>query len=376
MRPTHLHLEWQPGTFSSGFHTGVSLHSHTLHSKESLDFIYKVARQVWPLQQVLRKGEAQFLRYHGVEMDLNRGWWTPPLAPLDAYKLEAAQVEALGLAPMVSLTDHDEIEAPMSLQASDSSRHIPVSVEWTVPFGPTFFHLGVHNLPPSTARSAMATLRAFTAAPTVPEMREILEQMHNTPGVLTVFNHPMWDEKGVGASIHEGAVRQFMGLSGHHIHAIEINGLRPWSENRKAIRLAEECSKPVISGGDRHAVEANTVLNLSRAGTFNEFVDEVRAGHSDVLITRQYRQAHLTRLMHNLVAVMQTYEDHGHGWREWPDRVFYHCPDDVVRSLRQLWGEKHPAPVRVFNSMVRFAANSPMQTAMRVASARAEQVVP
>jgi len=48
---------------------------------------------------------------------------------------------------------------------------------------------------------------------------------------------------------------------------LEINGLRPWSENRMAIDFAGECGKPVISGGDRHALEANTVLNLTNAAT-------------------------------------------------------------------------------------------------------------
>ena len=54
----------------------------------------------------------------------------------------------LGLAPPVSLTDHDGIEAPITLRILDTFRDLPVSVEWTVPFKETFFHLGVHDLPP------------------------------------------------------------------------------------------------------------------------------------------------------------------------------------------------------------------------------------
>ena len=38
----------------------------------------------------------------------------------------------------------------MLLRTVPSSRHIPVSVEWTVPFGATAFHLGIHNLPSAT----------------------------------------------------------------------------------------------------------------------------------------------------------------------------------------------------------------------------------
>ena len=53
---------------------------------------------------------------------------------------------------LVSITDHDDIQAPMLLRSVPSSRHIPVSVEWTVPFGTTAFHLGIHNLPSATGR--------------------------------------------------------------------------------------------------------------------------------------------------------------------------------------------------------------------------------
>ena len=70
------------------------------------------------------------------------------LAPRQAYDLERQQLEtALGTDGLVSLTDHDDIEAGSSLAVVGGLGPIPVSVEWTVPFGPTFFHLGVHNLP-------------------------------------------------------------------------------------------------------------------------------------------------------------------------------------------------------------------------------------
>ena len=55
--------------------------------------------------------------------------------------------------PLVSITDHDDIQAPMLLRTVASARHIPVSVEWTTPFGKDqAFHLGIHNLPSATGR--------------------------------------------------------------------------------------------------------------------------------------------------------------------------------------------------------------------------------
>ena len=53
----------------------------------------------------------------------------------------------------------------MSLQAIEVSRNIPISVEWTVPFRNTFFHLGVHNLPPNRARAIMDRLKGVHGAP-------------------------------------------------------------------------------------------------------------------------------------------------------------------------------------------------------------------
>jgi len=375
MKATRFHLQWSANRLPRGYRTGVSLHSHTVHSKESLDFIYKIAQHSSLLRFALKRGETQYQERHGVALDLRRGWWTPPLAPMDAYRLEAAQIESLGFPAIVSLTDHDDIEAAMSLQAVDPSHDVPISVEWTIPYGPTFFHLGVHNLPPRRARSIMATLAGFTALPCDTEARDILAWLDAMPGVLVVFNHPLWDEKGVGPVVHREAATKLLRECGPFLHALEMNGLRPWSENRLAIELAKEWDKPVVAGGDRHAVEPNAVLNFTATETFAEFCQEVRDGVSDVFVTTQYRQAHASRILHNIVDVLGCYDNHGFGWREWPDRVFYNCKDDVVRSLRELWGDRSPGAVQVFDRFMRLAGNGPVRNAVRAVSGRAQQVV-
>ena len=67
---------------------------------------------------------------------------------------------------MVSISDHDNIKAPMLLRTVPSARGIPVSVEWSVPYGGSqSFHLGVHNLPSARAAEWMAVLEEFTAHP-------------------------------------------------------------------------------------------------------------------------------------------------------------------------------------------------------------------
>lgn len=339
-----------------GYRTGISLHSHTLHSHESLDFIYHAARKSAVLRHVIREGENRYRKIHGHEMDLTRGWWTPPLAPLDAFAVEAGQLEDMGLQPFVSLTDHDSIEAPMSLQAIEPERHIPVSVEWTVPYRGTFFHIGVHNIVASRARMLMEHLESYTAEPVAERLTQLLEELDADPATLIVFNHPLWDEKGVGEQVHRGALEELLRTRGAFFHALEINGLRPWNENKQVVALAEAWGKPIVSGGDRHTLEPNATVNVTNAADFREFVAEVRHdGRSQVVLLPHYHGAHSSRIFRNMLDVFRTYENHGCGWKEWGDRVFYSKHDGHVQSLSQMWGERPPYVVGIFAGFMRAA---------------------
>jgi hypothetical protein len=169
----------------------------------------------------------------------------------------------------------------------------------------------------------------------------------------------------VGRARHTAAARRFVANYGRFLHAFEINGLRPWPENRMAIDFAAECRKPTISGGDRHALEANTVLNLTDAATFDEFVDEIRNGYSKVLVTVQYTEPFTLRILHNLEQILADHEAHGLGWRRWSDRVFYACDDGVVRSLTELWGNHGPMAVRTFVRGVQILHAPPLRGAFR-----------
>ncbi len=374
MKATRIHFQWSPGFSAGSFRVGVSLHSHTLHSREPLDFLYRSASHSRLLRVLLRHAERRYQAAHGTRLNLARGWWTPPLAPLDAYTLEFEQIKALGWSPLVSLTDHDNIEAPTSLQAIDATRKVPISIEWTVPIRNTFFHLGVHHLPPLRARSLVMAMQEVTRKPNAAFLKEILAALDASPGTLVVLNHPLWDEKGVGADAHRAALLDLLGRCGEYIHAVELNGLRPWKENRQAILLGETWSKPVISGGDRHGFEPNVLLNLTGTSHFAEFVTQIRAGHSDVLIGSRYREAYAGRIVQNVIDVLSTCENHGLGWRQWPDRVFYTLDEGEVKSLSQIWGARPPVPVAAFTGCLRLARRAPLRQALRSATLRGEQV--
>ena len=374
MKQSKIHIQ-EPDCPVSGFRTGVSLHSHTLHSQETLAFIDRLADRSRLCRLWLQHGRTQYKQAQGTALDLNSGWWTPPLAPYDAWSLERQHIEnLLDRSALVSLTDHDDIEAPLALRVLQPCRHLPVSVEWTVPYGPTFFHLGVHNLAPERARGIMAELQAFTESGRTADLGELLSTLAANRGTLIVFNHPCWDENAIGQEAHMQWATQFIKHYGEYLHALELNGLRPWAENREVIRLGFACEKPLISGGDRHAVEPNTILDLTDATTFSEYVEQVRSGWTNVLVTRQYSEPFKFRILQSLQEVMAYREDHGRGWKRWSDRVFYRCEDGVVRSLTTLFGEKAPALVRLVAVAVGISRHRGLRRSCRLAFPRRQEV--
>jgi hypothetical protein len=310
-RPTtNVQFFWRDRSVHGDFSSGVSLHSHTMYSEESLDILPR-----W----MARRARA----------DLRDGFWTPPLTPRQAYRLEVKQIEAhFQLPGLVSLTDHDDIRAATLLRVLDRFQDAPISTEWTVPFGPTFFHIGVHNLHPAQASGIMQELTNFTARPQAGKLRDLLATLSSDPNVLLVLNHPFWDENGLGQARHLRQVRELLGRVGQHLHAFEVNGLRSWRENEWVIRMGREAGFPVIAGGDRHGLEPNAILNLSHATTIGEFVEEVRVRRfSHLVFMPQYRQARKLRILHTVVDILRDYPHDLEGRRSWPDRVFYRDPE-------------------------------------------------
>jgi hypothetical protein len=365
---------WREPEAAKGFTTGVSLHSHTNQSKETLDFISEMSKDWKVLQPVMRWAEKRCRRLTGIDPNYARSYWTPPLTPSLAYDLERRQIEdKLQIPGLVSITDHDDIQAPMLLRTVPSSRHIPVSVEWTVPFGETAFHLGIHNLPSSTGVEWMERLAAFTAMPVATRapklLTEILAELHELPGALTVFNHPLWDLYRVGKDKHEVLVNEFLAVNGQYVHALELNGLRDWKENRETSTLAGKWNQLVISGGDRHGIEPNANVNLTRAQSFTEFVHEVRRERqSHVLFMPQYAEPWKHRILQSTLAAIRNYPDFPEGSRSWDERVYHPDANGVMQPLTQLWTTgKAPAFCLAALSMVRMMGAGPVSSGLRLA---------
>jgi hypothetical protein len=332
---------WRDRKATEGFRTGVSLHSHTNQSHETLDFLAKWGNQYPWVHQLLTRLEQRSERMHKFHIDYAASYWTPPMTPKLAFDLESRQVEKLNLRPMVSITDHDNIKAPMLLRTVPSARPIPVSVEWSAPYGEQSFHLGVHNLPSAKATEWMETLADFTANPSESldgRLTEILKALDEEPNVLVVFNHPLWDLYLIGKERHQFLLNEFLQKNGAFLHALELNGLRNWDENRAVRQLAERWNMLLISGGDRHGVEPNANLNLTNAASFTEFVHEVRREKkSDVLFMPQYAEPWKHRLLQSTIDAIRHYPEFPQGSRTWDERVYHPDANGVVRPLSELW---------------------------------------
>ena len=361
---------WQSPTIPAGFRCGVSLHSHTMYSEESLEMTPRYTAKVPCLGEAIRRQEMEYQRKNKTNFSFGDSFWTPPLTPRQAYRLEEKQIQRkLKLPALVSLTDHDDIRAGAQLQVLERFKNVPISTEWTIPFEGTFFHLGVHNMPAANAAELMKRFGAFTANPEGSELRGLLERLHLWPDVLLVLNHPLWDEKGIGMGRHATVLKSFLASYGGFFHALEVNGLRSWNENKQVIALGRELNVPVVAGGDRHGREPNAILNLSRAGTFAEFVEEIRRERrSQVVFMPQYREPLKMRVLQTMVDVVREYPENFAGRRTWADRVYYRDPETKVTvSLADLWPDGGPRVVKQFLAAMRLMEWRPFRSALRLA---------
>jgi hypothetical protein len=373
MAGSQISYLWKDRHAAERFTSGVSLHSHTSQSKETLDFLANLGNKSNLVRKLLRFCEGRARERYNFKVDYAAGYWTPPLTPRLAFDLESKQIEKLGVAPLVSISDHDNITAPMLLRTVASARHIPVSVEWSAPFfGPDggceqSFHLGIHNLPSDSGAEWMRIFEEFTARPSNTRLTEILSALHALPNVLIIFNHPLWDLYLIGAEKHQTYVDHFMEQNGQFMHALELNGLRIWEENRAVKRMAAKHGKLLISGGDRHGVEPNANINLTKAASFTEFVHEVRyEGISNVLFMPQYAEPWKHRILQSTLDAIRDYPEFPQGSRRWDERVYHPDQAGVVRPISELWdtGET-PSYLTFVIKAVRLLGSGPISGSLR-----------
>ncbi len=368
---------WRDTGVAKDFRTGVSLHSHTNQSSETLDFLANFGNQFPVMRPLLSRLERRAEQFHGVRINYAASYWTPPMTPKLAFDLETKQIEKLGLGAMVSLTDHDNIKAPMLLRTVPSARQIPVSVEWSAPYGGMqSFHLGVHNLPSARATEWMATLEEFTANPSDARLTEILVALNQEPNVLVVFNHPMWDLYLIGKEKHQFLVNEFLQKNGAFFHALELNGLRTWDENRAVRRLAEKWNMLLIAGGDRHGVEPNANINLTNATSVHRVRARSAARKKEpralyAAVCRAVEASH-SAIDHRCRALLSRFPQ---GSRTWDERVYHPDANGVVRPLSELWpGGAAPRVMRWTIAMVQLMGLGLVSGGLRMAWSESDEL--
>jgi hypothetical protein len=327
--------------------TGVSLHCHTLHSKELLDFVPYYATRIPIVSYFWRRETRRLMENGGKLPDFTKGYWTPPLTGHDVFASEKESMKQLGLKALVSITDHDSINANLELLRNIDGKHAPISMEWTVPFENAFFHIGVHNLPVERAEEITADLLAYTHAKADPDdarLHELFELLNGFPEVLVVFNHPIWDIEMIGQQEHERSLARFIAEHAKWLHALEINGFRSWSENQAVIDLADSIGLPLVSGGDRHCCQSNTMINITDAGSFAEFADEIRIDRfSRIAVKPEYSDPLPSRQLRSIAQILGQYDHFPEGRRRWSDRVYVdHNDGNGLRTLTAHWNGQTP----------------------------------
>jgi hypothetical protein len=172
-------------------------------------------------------------------------------------------------------------------------------------------------------------------------------------------------------------LRDFVRKHGRWIHAFEINGFRSWSENKAVIELAEALGIPVATGGDRHGCKPNTVINLTNASTFEEFVDEIRDGRkSEVVLMPEYEHPIHSRQMQSFSEILKLYPDFAEHRRRWFDRVFFDNGDGkgVVPLSAHGWKRGGPIWLRAAIRTLGFLGSPSVRPLFRVVRKKADRV--
>jgi hypothetical protein len=379
LKQTRLHILHEAENLAPKAKSGVSLHCHTQYSKEMLDFVPHYAEKLPVISYFWKKERDKYLEREGKGIDFSTAFWSPPMTPHDVYRIEREQINNAGLDAIVSISDHDSIDGSLDLSEQQDNAKAPISLEWTVPFEYGFFHVGVHNLPKNRAVELTQTLVDFTFSPnpTNERLTELFAMLNAHSEVLVILNHPLWDIEMVGKERHEVLLRNFIKEHGKWIHAFEINGFRAWSENKAVIEMAEALNIPIATGGDRHGCKPNTVINLTNADTFEEFVEEIRVDRrSEVVLMPEYKQPLHSRQLQSFSEILKNYPEFDEGRRKWFDRVFFDIGNE--KGLTNLsghgWRRGGPTWLRAAIWTLGFLGSPKMRPFFEIARKRYDRV--
>ena len=265
------------------FEFAVSLHNHSCHSVEKLAALNQVVKMSFmrPLSGVLQRsfglGGVSDLNYADIT-------YNPPYTPEDVYQMESDAAGRWGFDGVhLAITDHDEFAGNVALLRGrpDLCGRTTIGEELSLWYQGHLFHLGLSGLPESEIDETHDRIQSAARGGRYDELFETLA----ATGCLVVLNHPLvaW-EPGSGTIPLTDLLTRY----GWAIHALEINGMRLQEENNRVLELARQWSKPVLGGGDSHLLVPSSIVSLSHAATFKDFIAEVKDGHAVPFVTPDY----------------------------------------------------------------------------------------
>ena len=265
------------------FSHAVSLHNHSCHSVEKLAALNQVVKLGFmrPLSGVLQRSfgleDVSGLNY--AEITFN-----PPYTPEAVYQMESSAAALWGFDGVhLTITDHDEFAGGLALLRGrpDLKGQVAIGEEVSVWYQGHLFHLGVSGLPEDGIDELHTRIQAAARGGRYDELFETLA----ASGCLVVLNHPLiaWAKRKGTIPITDLLTRY-----GWAIHALEVNGMRRREENDAVLELAQQWRKPVVGGGDSHLLVASSIVTLSQAVSFKDFVSEVKSGHAVPFVTPDY----------------------------------------------------------------------------------------
>jgi hypothetical protein len=132
----------------------------------------------------------------------------------------------------------------------------------------------------------------------------------------------------------------------------------------------------LISGGDRHGVEASANINLTQATSFTGFVHEVRREkRSNVLFMQQYAEPWKHRILQSTIDAVRHYPEFPQGSRTWDERVYHPDRNGVIRPLSELWPKgTAPRAASFVLGMVQLLGRAPVSGGLRIAWSESHQL--
>ncbi|MGB6803382.1 MAG: hypothetical protein WBE31_14040 [Candidatus Sulfotelmatobacter sp.] len=273
------------------FASAVSLHNHSCHSVEKLAALNQVVKlafmRPWSgvLQSAFGLGGVSDLNYAEIT-------YNPPYTPEDVYEMESAAAAHWGFDGVhLTITDHDEFAGSLALLRGrpdlnartngGTNSRIAIGEELSLWYQGHLFHLGLSGLPESGIDETHGRIQTAARGRRYDELFETLA----SSGCLVVLNHPRvsW-----GPGPESIPIADLLTRYGWAIHAFEVNGMRRREENDRVLELARQWRKPVVGGGDSHLLVPSSIVTLSQAASFQDFITEVKSGHAVPFVMPDY----------------------------------------------------------------------------------------